>query len=165
MDFGPDRLTLLKDLGATLARDLHPKRILDLLKPHEIQNDKGRRISLTHATVDHIVPEAGFGWTGVDNLVVACQFCNQGRAIYRRDNEAISTVIASSAMACPSWKPHSMPRQIGIVAALLSKRRCDRCEASADRAELTILLGEERTDLRWLTPWNAQVLCYDCLPD
>ena len=31
------------------------------------------------ATIEHVIPEAAGGWNGGLNLVVACNFCNEGR--------------------------------------------------------------------------------------
>jgi hypothetical protein len=166
-DMGEPKRMLLEEAGAVLTQTLHPNRIVDALKPHELVVRNGSRMSLTRLSLDHVVPEAGFGWSDTDNLVFACQFCNSGRQIYRRGPEPLSVMLASSPSACSPERGHSPPRQISLVASILSNgRRCAECARTAENVELTATLGpSEVRDLRWLTFWNARVLCYECIEE
>jgi hypothetical protein len=156
-DIGERRRNLIENEDPEYAKTLHPLRIEDELKPWTT----GKRL-LTELTVDHLTPEAGLGWTDVDNLSVLCFFCNAGKSIYRRSTEALSTLVAASLQASPSQRAHSMPRQIAVVAAIASAGQCMTCKSSIIDTELTIRLPEETNGVRWLVPWSCDVVCYDC---
>lgn len=162
-DFGEDRLEVLDDLRARFSEAIHPARVEDRLKPWRI-GDGTDEILLTRANLDHLTPEAGFGYSEPDNLVVACAFCNNGRTIYRRHGEAIGTTVAASLQGCPGGRAHSMARQVAVVAAILAADgRCLECLKGTDTVELTVCAPEELVNRRWLAPWAATVRCYDCL--
>lgn len=163
-DVGAERQRLIQDLSGQLSSTIHPRRLQDALKPWQIATSPQKPPRrLTRLTIDHMTPEAGFGWTAPDNLVVACEFCNNGRAIYRRSEESLSVVVAGSLQGCPTSREHNQLRQIAIVAALIgSSRRCAACGASATESELTVQADDELRAARWLAPWATKVICYEC---
>jgi hypothetical protein len=163
-DVGIDRQELICDLQGEFSSTIHPRRLQDLLKPWQVPTG-GQKLPrrLTRLTIDHLTPEAGFGWTEPENLVVACEFCNNGRAVYRRGAESLSVVIAGSLQGCPSTREHNQLRQIAVVAAVIAaRRRCSQCGVDTSECELTVRTDEELSGTRWLAPWAAKVLCYNC---
>lgn len=157
-DLGAERQTLIAGLAPIYAITRHPRRLDDQLKPWQIN---GR--SLTSLTIDHLTPEAGLGWTGSGNHAILCYLCNQAKAIYRSPSEPISTVVAASLQACPAERPHSRSRQIAVWAIIASVGRCMSCAREPAQTELTVILPEEHRGTRWLVPWAAEVVCYECV--
>jgi hypothetical protein len=158
VDFGQDRRSVVTDLNAVLAVDLHPGRIADVDKP-QAQNGK----SWTECTIDHILPEAGFGWTSDDNLQVACHFCNAGRLIFRRPLEPFSTMVAMATTAYPESRPRTFGKSVVMVSAIGLARHCSRCGRSTQDVELTVDLRDPADTRRWwYVVWNLDVLCYQC---
>ncbi len=161
-DLGQPRRDVAEDLEIKLSTYLDPRRKEDPLKPLSTSGD--RSLSLTQLTVDHLVPVAGFGWTELSNLRVLCQFCNGGKLSYRRGLEAVAPVVAASLQAVPEDRPHSILRQVAVVAAIASGgQRCGACGRSVADVELTVRLGRQGGSHRcWLVPWNVDAVCYDC---
>ena len=127
-DMNAGRLQVAMDGGGVLSTYIHPKRLSDSLKVWRVATRRGGFRSLTTLSIDHVVPQSGFGWTGADNLGVLCMFCNTGKMIYRRPLEPLSVVLAGALELCPESKPHSIQRQIAVVALILSgKQECCRC--------------------------------------
>jgi hypothetical protein len=157
-DIGEQRKAALDHLDIQWGETIHPVRLGDPLKPWQLKNNR-----LTQLTVDHQTPEAGFGWTDINNLVVLCLFCNNGKIIYRRSGEPISTAVAASLQALPVSRAHSVGRQVAIVSAIATARRCSHCSRGVDEVELTVVLPDEAAGVRWLAPWACQVTCYGCL--
>jgi hypothetical protein len=158
-DLGADRRALIGDLSPRYATSRHPRRLVDPLKPSHLPGGN----SLTQLTIDHVTPEAGFGWTGPGNHAVLCAFCNRAKAIYRSPVEPISTVVAASLQASPATRPHSFPRQLATWAIIATVGKCSTCARGPAATELTITVPDEVRALRWLVPWSAEVVCYDCL--
>ena len=159
-DIGQERRDAIAPLKPTFAKYWHPKRLTDALKPTEIN---GR--SITALTIDHITPEAGFGWTSLSNLAVLCEFCNRAKLIYRSPFEPISTVIAASLQALPASRPHSLPRQVAVWALIGMASVCSACGGGSTTVELTVVLPTETNGSRWLGPRAAHVICFECLPE
>jgi hypothetical protein len=157
-DLGADRRSLIEDLSPNYATSRHPRRLVDTLKPWQLN---GR--SLTQLTIDHVTPEAGLGWTGAGNHAVLCHLCNHAKAIYRSPVEPVSTVVAASLQACPAERAHSFPRQLAMWAIIATVGRCSTCARGATATELTVVLPDENQALRWLVPWVSEVVCYECL--
>lgn len=153
-DVGQSRRELAEDAGLVFATDFDPGRINDDMKPQEF----------SRLEIDHVVPEEGLGWHGVDNFQVACQYCNNGRLIFRRGLEPISTMMAGALSAFPSTRSHRITRQVIVVSALrTSGFRCSLCSASTEDRELTAQLRNEAEPSRmWCVPWNLEVSCYRC---
>lgn len=164
-DVGEERGEIIQELGLRLAEVLHPSRTADPFKPTRSSVKPNAR-SLLELTIDHMVPEAGFGWAEVDNLRVVCQFCNAGKGFYRRPLEPISPAIAASLHLVFNAAQSGQLRQITVVAAIASKQsRCENCRIGQAQAELTVRPRPEDVSQRdWFVPWNLQVLCYTCCP-
>lgn len=154
VDLGPERLVAARATELRFADQLDPGRIGDEFKPQDS----------TGLEIDHIVPEAGLGWTMPDNLRVTCCFCNQGRQFYRRSFEAISLFVAGALCCFPEGRPPSSLRQaIAVASFQASGGRCQKCHATITDEELTIRQQDSTHNLRhWFVPWNAKVLCYRC---
>ena len=132
-DVGGDRLNWARNAGLIFAPSYDPGRLNDDLKP-----EKYSRLE-----VDHIVPEQGLGWTGLDNFQFSCQFCNVGSLIFRRPLEAISTMVAGSMCAFPPNRTHQMTRQVIMVSALgNSGNKCTTCGKCVEEVELTVQLRD-----------------------
>jgi 5-methylcytosine-specific restriction endonuclease McrA len=154
VDLGPDRLAEARAAELRLAEQLDPGRIGDEFKP---QDDTGLEI-------DHVVPEAGLGWTMPDNLRITCCFCNQGRQFYRRSLEAMSLFVAGSHCCFPEGRsPSSLRRAIAVASFQASGGACQQCHATIANQELTIRQQDAGHQMRhWFVPWNTKVLCYRC---
>lgn len=153
-DVGSDRLAWAKSLGINFASSYDPGRLNDDLKSK----------AFSRLEVDHVVPEQGLGWTELDNFQFACQFCNNGRLIFRRPLEAVSTMIAGAMCAFPPTRPHQITRQVIMVSAIGNANyRCSTCGIDKSDAELTAQVKSGIDDNRmWFVPWNLEVTCYRC---
>jgi hypothetical protein len=153
-DMGDDRRELADDIGLVFAEGFDPGRLNDDMKPHKF----------SRLEVDHVVPEEGLGWTDVDNLQIACQFCNTGRLIFRRSLEPLSTMMAGALSAFPPSRAHQITRQVIVVSALrVAGLKCTQCAAPAMDRELTAQLDSDGEPARmWCVPWNLRVTCYRC---
>ena len=153
-DVGETRLALIQDHRFALAQKYHPRREVDVFKP----------IGKTKLEVDHIVPEEGYGWTSNDNLQVTCQFCNQGRLIFRRSLEPLSTMAAGATSAYPTSRGSRITLQVIAVSAIDSADGiCRYCNASKNEREMTVRLRPNSPSEFWCVPWNLDVLCYECI--
>ncbi len=153
-DVGSTRRDLADAAELVFAPDYDPGRLNDEMKPQDY----------SRLEIDHIVPEEGLGWDGLDNLQIACQFCNNGRLIFRRPLEPVSTMMAGALSAFPPSRTHRMTRQVIVVAALRGAGfQCSKCEATTHDRELTAQLRDNGSPSRlWCVPWNLEVTCYRC---
>src|SRR5262249_2306811 len=135
-DLGDDRLETARSLGIQLAEFYHPRRQDDPFKPVVF----GRKeMPATRLTIDHTVPEEGLGSTAFDNLRLVCSFCNNGKLIFRRALEPVSTSVAGALCSYPEGREHNMLRQVNMVAQLrASSGRCSRCDNDIRNVELTV---------------------------
>ncbi len=155
-DVGEARAEMVRDLGLEFARTQNLRRTHDVYKPSD-------RCKLE---LDHVVPEEGFGWTSSENLQITCQFCNQGRLIFRRALEPLSTMAAGATSAFPESRPHRITRQVIAVASLAySNGNCTLCENNKSNSELTVRLKTDKASALWFSPWNLEVVCYGCYDD
>ena len=141
------RAAMIGSLEITLSSSMHPDRVVDPVK----------RPIMTKLEVDHIVPRAGWGGTEVSNLQILCQLCNQGKSIYTAGLEALS-VIAAGSYSLNSSIEYYPNRTIFYAALNEAGSKCQRCDADASMAELTVAPTSE-----WFTPWTAVVTCYACV--
>lgn len=164
-DMGEPRYRMVDNLQGRLSQFHHPGRLADPLKPYRLVSHNKKPTSLTKLTIDHKVPELGFGWTEQDNLLVACQWCNRGKLIYRRSLEPISTLIAAGLSLCPETSSkHQVTQQIAAVAVVLhSGRSCRICQKGVALVELSIRVNPEGIGTRAIWPWSTEVRCYDCM--
>ena len=104
------------------------------------------------------------GWPDLDNLAIVCQFCNGGKLIYRAPLEPVSVAVAASLSAFLDADVHSLPRQIGVVAAIReADKKCGVCGLTTDRTELTVRPPDEACAHKaWFVPWVLEVECYEC---
>lgn len=162
-DMGDDRRELVADAGIELATSLMPGRNTDPYKPIATFGIKNP-ISLLQLGVDHVTPEAGLGWTDVENLRFACAFCNNGKSIYRRARESFGTSVASSLMLLADKTRHTMLKQQTVVATLAgSQGACIACNASRTTTELTVRpKNAPVVEREWFVPWSLRVVCYVC---
>ena len=163
-DMGQRRKDAVSLVGGKLALYIHPNRLADQLKVWQIPTGKGGVRKLTELSIDHVVPQSGFGWTSADNLAPMCTFCNTGKMIYRRSMEPLSVLVASALDLCPEGRRHTLGRQIATVALLLySSTRCGRCGKGPSEVELTVSVQRERKAVRAIVPGPAEVVCYSCI--
>ena len=161
-DMGRDRLELVRDAGLELATSLMPGRNSDTFKPIEIVGFK-QPISLLKLEVDHVTPEAGLGWTDVDNLRFGCTFCNNGKGVYRRPREGLGSSVASSLMLLADASRHTRLKQQTVASTLAASDKCAVCLVSRRSAELTVRPKQTPVAEReWFVPWALRVVCYPC---
>lgn len=150
-DMGEDRLDLVGDLGFILADDKLARRLRDRCKP----------AAKSQLTIDHLVPEAGLGPTGPENLRVACGFCNHEKKIYRWGGEAAPRDVAAAFLALGELSRGLWAARASVYSAIAEAGACNTCGAGPTDTELTAHptggWGRETT-----APWNMEVVCYDC---
>jgi 5-methylcytosine-specific restriction endonuclease McrA len=153
IDVGDARAEMVLDLGLEFSRTQNLRRTQDVYKPSRF----------CKLTLDHVVPEEGFGWTSTENLQITCEFCNQGRLIFRRALEPLSTMAAGATSAFPESRPHRKTRQVIAVASIAySNGNCTLCENNKSNSELTVRLKSNQASALWFSPWNLEVVCYGC---
>lgn len=171
-DFNRDRRIIAQDLGGVFSANIPLERYSDRWKPAFISkttsNGTIHNEYLTKVTLDHRVPEEGFGWSDPDNLAISCRFCNSGKMSYRRPLEALSLFAAGGVSDIPSTRPLSKLMQTtGAAVFEFFGRSCFVCLKTASEVELTIRpdpTGDGHR-LRSLAPWNLLSVCYDCVND
>jgi hypothetical protein len=169
-DLGHERRRIAYDLDVIFALNVHPLRDanMDMWKPLRIDKGDGDSTRfLTKLTLDHIVPEEGFGWSEPDNLEIVCQLCNQGKMIYRHPLEAISLFAASGVSDYPENRGWSQLKQSTVAFTFeLYDRRCWSCDRNSLFSELTVrrrvLSKGKSTKSEAFAPWNMVCLCYHC---
>lgn len=140
-------------LGKAKTATLELPKFVDVLRPRGLYE---RDISIE---VEHKVPVAG-GGGGLDNLALACGWCNKYKgaktSIYDADSRAPR---ASFTLGGEIW--HELPHPFWTVRLLAVRRRCehpDGCGAMADKAELYIAPTDPRGAPN---PSNLHVYCAD----
>lgn len=150
-DLGERRREFAHDLRFRLASERGARRLRDEWKP----------ASRTSLTLDHIVPEAGFGQTEVDNLRVMCKFCNSEKQIYRWSGESSGRDVASALLALGDLQRGLWAVRAATYIAIREAGACSLCNKSVRETELTATTGTAR-GRGASTPWSMHAACYDC---
>jgi hypothetical protein len=124
--------------------------------------DPWKLASQSALTIDHIVPEAGFGPTTAANLQITCKFCNSQKQIYRWPGESGGRNVAGALLVLGdlsrgSWAAGS----ITYNAIRDAGGRCLACGRDRDAAEITARpIGRPGASVP--VPWEVEAVCYDC---
>lgn len=159
-DLGESRRELVSELGLNLSDYKLPGRLEDNLKP--ICNRHGK--SMTTLEIDHIIPRVSFGNNSSKNLQILCNFCNQGKLIYRWGGEPYAIGNAASLMHFINSDELFRAQQISVVSAILSaKGHCETCSLTVSDTELTAVCNPNQTVTpEWRAENNLIVTCYTC---
>ncbi|NYT32058.1 HNH endonuclease [Rhizobium sp. WYCCWR 11128] len=160
-DMKGDRQAKILEAGFELEGSLFPGRSDDPYKPV----DRGKGVTWTQLSIDHVVPEETLGWSDPDNLAVLCMFCNMGKVAYRRPLEGLSAFAVGALAETPRDRPWGVLKHQVIVAALASQGgTCRSCGQSKQQVELTVRpVVPEGNYITGFLPWNLHSVCYVCL--
>lgn len=107
--------------------------------------------------VEHIVPVAG-GGGGLDNLALACGWCNANKGARTSIYDARAR-SPRSAFVLGGHQLHELPQPFWSVRLMAFRRTCEHlggCTASVDDAELFLAPSDPRGSLN---PSNLRVVC------
>lgn len=118
---------------------------------------RGVRAAQLCIEVDHVIPVAEGGETGVENLRLACGWCNSVKNRYTN----IYDVIPWSAgiFEHPALGPVTQPQPLWILRTVATRRRCEAAEGCTARIEEAELFAGPRNQGGALTPVNVAVYC------
>lgn len=131
--------------------DLDLPDFVDVIRPRGlIKRDIG-------IEVEHIVPVAG-GGGGMDNLALACGWCNASKGARTSIYDAHARP-PRSVFVLGGHQMHELPQPFWCVRLVAFRRSCEHvggCTASVDNAELFIAPSDPRGSLN---PSNLRVFC------
>lgn len=140
-----DRFLRKSGLGLELPE------FVDILRP------RGLDAGDIRIEVEHIVPVAG-GGGGMDNLALACGWCNGSKGARTSIYDARARPPRST-FTLGSHRLHELPQPFWCVRLMTFRRTCehlDGCSASVDNAELFLAPTDPRGSLN---PSNVRVFC------
>jgi 5-methylcytosine-specific restriction endonuclease McrA len=144
------------------ARDLFLRRsgtVLQLRNLVDFTRPRGRKLRHLTAEVDHVIPVAEGGATKVDNLRLACGWCNIAKSRYCSiyDTNSWSKGIYNHSVLGVV----SLPQPLWLVRLIATRGCCEEpsgCRATLRDHELFIALSHPRGALN---PTNAIVVCQE----
>lgn len=131
--------------------ELDLPEFVDILRPRGL--DKGD----IRIEVEHIVPVAG-GGGGMDNLALACGWCNGSKGARTSIYDARARPPRST-YALGLDQLHELPQPFWSVRLMAFRRRCEHvagCTATVEDAELFLAPADPRGSLN---PSNLRVFC------
>lgn len=137
-------------LGWTAPTDL--PLLVDFTRP------RGRNLRDLSAEVDHVRPVAAGGAGELDNLRLACGWCN--RAKWFLDHLYAVPAWRPAALHHPRLGPVSVPRPLWVVRFVSSVGRCEHAGCSARVTSHELFVAPRRPGGA-LTPTNIAVWCTD----
>ncbi|MGW3031199.1 HNH endonuclease [Streptomyces sp. NPDC001178] len=139
-----------KFLGTSKGSPATPL-LVDFTRP------RGVRAAQLCIEVDHVIPVAEGGETGVENLRLACGWCNSVKNRYTN----IYDVIPWSAgiFEHPALGPVTQPQPLWILRTVATRRRCEAADGCTARIEEAELFAGPRNQGGALTPVNVAVYC------
>ena len=129
-----------------------PPLYLDVLKPRGLF---ARDLSIE---VDHILPRARGGSDELDNLALACGWCNRYKSSYTSIYDVEGRPRTSSGSRV---RATSVPQPFWTVRLLATVRQCqhpDGCKYSAENSAVTVAPVYENGAMN---PMNLRVTCYE----
>lgn len=154
VDLGMDRLELAQSLDFAFAPSILARRLRDHWKRATERN--------TRLAVDHVVPEAGFGWTAADNLQLTCEFCNFGKQIFRWGGERLSAGNAASLAVLVAGERMQWAVRGACFSTVAGGTGCARCNRGVREVELTARHRTGTQEVSSIAPWLLEPACYDC---
>lgn len=128
---------------------------LDVLKPRGL-NSRDLFIE-----VDHIVPRAGGGGDEMENLALACGWCNRHKSSYSSIYDVEGRPRTGGSSFVGSVRVGSLPQPFWTVRLLATVRNCQHpggCGYSADNSAVTVAPVQENGAMN---PMNLRVTCYE----
>ncbi|MFC7870788.1 HNH endonuclease [[Kitasatospora] papulosa] len=107
--------------------------------------------------VDHVVPVAEGGATAVDNLRLACGWCNSVKNRYTNIYDTIPW--SAGILSHPALGPVTRPQPLWVLRTVATRRRCEFAEGCTARIEGAELFAGPRNQGGALTPVNVAVYC------
>ncbi|WP_354670069.1 HNH endonuclease signature motif containing protein [Streptomyces sp. S.PNR 29] len=118
---------------------------------------RGVRSAQLCIEVDHVVPVAEGGETGVGNLRLACGWCNSVKNRYTNIYDVIPWSVGI--FEHPALGPVTQPQPLWILRTVATRRRCEAAEGCTVRIEDAELFAGPRNQGGALTPVNVAVYC------
>jgi HNH endonuclease len=141
-----------KFLGRIISEEIPQPQFIDYLKPRGLVR---RDFQIE---IDHVFPLAGGGDDDLNNLRIACGWCNS----HKSDRLSIYDVAAKpSVIQHPRLGRVSIPHPFWSVRLLALHRRCEYgegCEKTVENAELTVTSRHKEGSMN---PVNLRVTCLD----
>ncbi|MEU6256295.1 HNH endonuclease signature motif containing protein [Streptomyces sp. NPDC047043] len=141
-----------RDRFLGISKSSPPETLLvDFTRP------RGVRSAQLCIEVDHVVPVAEGGETGVGNLRLACGWCNSVKNRYTNIYDVIPWSVGI--FEHPALGPITQPQPLWILRTVATRRRCEAPEGCTLRIEETELFAGPRNQRGALTPVNVAVYC------
>ncbi|MFF9429399.1 HNH endonuclease [Streptomyces sp. NPDC014746] len=128
-----------------------PLALVDFTRP------RGERSAQLCIEVDHVIPVAEGGQTVVENLRLACGWCNSTKNRYTNIYDA--TPWSGGIFQHPALGAVTRPQPLWVLRTIATRRRCefpDGCPAKVENSEL---FAGPRNANGALTPVNLAVYC------
>ncbi|MFJ9775579.1 HNH endonuclease [Kitasatospora sp. NPDC101157] len=141
-----------RDKFLGLSREVPPvPRFVDFTRP------RGLRSPHLQIEVDHVIPVADGGQTGIENLRLACGWCNSTKN--RFSNIYDSAQWFYGAFSHPLLGPVTIPQPLWILRTVATRKRCEFSAGCSARIENSELFGGPRNEFGALSPSNIAVYC------
>lgn len=125
--------------------------LVDFLRP------RGRNARDVDAEADHVLPVAGGGPNDLDNLRIACGWCNRAKSRYAELYDAAAWSPAT--FDHPRLGKISLPQPLWVVRLVGVRKRCEWQGGCAARLAADELFLAPRRLSGALNPLNAAVYC------
>jgi hypothetical protein len=126
-------------------------RLVDFTRP------RGVRAAQLCIEVDHMIPVVEGGKTTVDNLRLACGWCNSVKNRYTNIYDTIPW--SAGIFHHPALGPVTQPQPLWVLRTVATRRRCESPDGCTARIEDTELFAGPRNKGGALTPVNVAVYC------
>ncbi|MEU2448990.1 HNH endonuclease signature motif containing protein [Streptomyces sp. NPDC012765] len=118
---------------------------------------RGARASQLCVEVDHVIPVAEGGKTTIENLRLACGWCNSVKNRYT--NIYDTTPWAVGIFEHPALGPVTKPQPLWVLRTVATRRRCESSGGCMAKIEDSELFAGPRNSKGALTPVNLAVYC------
>ncbi|MFI7057647.1 HNH endonuclease [Streptosporangium canum] len=146
--FGKDA----QDKFLSASKDEPPMpSLVDFTRP------RGMRAAQLCIEVDHIIPVADGGKTTVNNLRLACGWCNSVKNRYTNIYDTIPW--SAGILQHPALGPVTQPQPLWVLRTVATRRRCESPDGCTARIEDAELFAGPRNKGGALTPVNVAVYC------
>lgn len=145
-----------------LARDLFLHRTAGALTPRNLVDftrPRGRSARHLAVEVDHVMPVIEGGATDIDNLRLACGWCNIVKSRYCAIYDAKSWSVG--VVSHPILGHVSVPQPLWLLRLVAIRGRCEERSSCQARLADHELFVAPRSPKGALTPTNLMVVCQD----
>ncbi|MEG8181218.1 HNH endonuclease [Nocardia terpenica] len=118
---------------------------------------RGLRISHLQIEVDHVIPVADGGRTGIENLRLACGWCNSTKNRY--SNIYDSARWSSGTFPHPLLGAVTIPQPLWVLRTVATRKRCEFSDGCPARIDNNELFGGPRHESGALSPSNIAAYC------